>query len=211
MDAYGPAVPELVVTPLGVEPGWLESAPPDENTRREMGLPADYFLFVGTREPRKDLATLLTAYARFRATHRGDVPVLVLVGPAGWGPGQEPAAGVQIRDYAPIDELRAITAGARALVMPSRDEGFGLPALEGLAAGVPVIVSDVPALLEVTGGRAAVFEVGDADGLADELERAATAPVDAAAAADRRAYAADWTWQRCADLTVAAYRIATGT
>ncbi len=213
-DAYGPSLPEVVVTPLGVDPEWFAVRRPDLAERAALSLPERYFLFVGTREPRKDLATLLSAYAEFRqgqAAVGGDVPTLLLVGPAGWGPGQKPAAGVVIRDYAPTEELQRIVAGALALVMPSRDEGFGLPALEGLAAGVPVIVSDAPALVEVTGGNAAVFGVRDAGALAAELARVtADGGVDDESRESRREYARHWTWQRCAEQTAAAYRMAAG-
>ena len=187
-DTYGGAVPEVVVTPLGVEPEWLLIDRPDLPTRERLRLPDDYFLFVGTREPRKDLRTLLAAYQQFRAewpVADGPVPTLLLVGPDGWGPGQEPADGVQIRDYAPVEELRTIIAGARALVMPSRDEGFGLPALEGLATGVPVIISSVPALVEVTGGHAAVFDIGDVEGLAGLLTAGCDGSDDGSAVASR--------------------------
>jgi len=215
LDAYGPAVSELLVTPLGVDPEWLQVERPDQHTRQRLGLPEDYFLFVGTREPRKDLATLLAAYAQFRAQaapSEPEPPSLLLVGPDGWGPGREPAPGVQIMQYAPTEQLRSVVAGARALIMPSRDEGFGLPALEGLAAGVAVIVSDVPALVEVTGGHAAVFRIGDVAGLAEALLAAAQPDADGPAALRakeiRRSYAAQWTWQRCAEQTAKAYRIA---
>ncbi len=218
-DAYGPAVREIVVTPLGVDPGWLAAAPPDPGLRARLDLPADYFLFVGTREPRKDLATLLAAYAQLRADRPADqLPTLLLVGPEGWGvgvgqgSGQQPAAGVQVRGYAPTAELQSVVAGARALVMPSRDEGFGLPALEGLATGVEVIVSSVPALVEVTGGLAPVFPIGDVAALAGLLAKSAAVrldgPGEAQARAERRAYAAGWTWQKCAEATVGAYRLA---
>ena len=222
LDAYGPAVPEVVVTSLGVDPRWLQVETPDSEKRRLLGLPGDYFLFVGTREPRKDLATLLAAYAALRAQapsvgardEAAPIPTLLLVGPDGWGPGQQPAPGVVVRGYLATDQLRTVVAGARALVMPSRDEGFGLPALEGLAAGVPVIVSDVPALIEATGGHADVFPAGDVDALAELLSAASAASAFDPAAPEerrlRREYAAGWTWQRCADATVAAYRIAAG-
>ena len=105
-------------------------------------------------------------------------------------------------------------AGARALVMPSRDEGFGLPVLEGLAVGTAVIVSTVPALLEVAGGHAAVFEIGDVDGLAARAlarcTRRSTQSTQQQLRRQRREYAAGWTWQRCAEATMRAYRIAAG-
>jgi len=215
LDTYGRAVPEVVVTPLGVDPKWLQIQAPSQRDRRRLGLPADYFLFVGTREPRKDLPTLLAAYRQFRGEFRAAgtlPPTLLLVGPKGWGPGHEPAEGVQTHGYAPITELRSIVAGARALVMPSRDEGFGLPALEGLATGVTVVVSRVPALVEGTGGHAVVFDIGDAAGLAAVLAQVAQEPINDAAMADvrrrRRAFAAESTWDRCADRTMDAYRLA---
>ncbi len=246
-DTYGPDLPPIIVTPLGVDPEWLEVGQPDDTERRRLRLPESYFLFVGTREPRKDLGTLLAAYAALRAA-RGPaaLPRLLLVGPDGWGPDQRPSPGVEIHGYAAGADLRTIVAGARALVMPSRDEGFGLPALEGLAAGTAVIVSGVPAMVEVTGGRATVFPIGDVDALTAALDRHVDAPADdvadapadtAAPAIDpegspvhpasapvetafpatesamtsrqrRRDYAAGWTWQRCAEQTMAAYRLA---
>lgn len=208
-DAYGPAVPELIVTPLGVDGRWFDAAVPDAAERHRLSLPADYFLFVGTREPRKDVATLTAAYAELRRDHGGDVPSLLLVGPEGWGPGQHPEPGVIIHGYLAQEDLSTIVAGARALVMPSRDEGFGLPALEGLACGTPVIVSSVPALVEVTGGHAAVFDTGDVPGLIAALAVAMSAdPLTDREI--RRDYARRWTWQACAEATMKAYRIGTG-
>jgi glycosyltransferase involved in cell wall biosynthesis len=208
-DAYGPLVPEVIVTPLGVDEGWFEAVPDAAASRRELAVPTDYFLFVGTREPRKDLATLSAAYAAFRREVGGDAPALLLVGPDGWGPDYPPEPGVTIVGYLSQEELHTLVAGARALVLPSRDEGFGLPALEALACGTPVIISAVPALLEVTGGHAGVFQVGD--------EQALAALLTAAAGSDpgvgrqvRIDYARGWTWQACAEATVLAYRVASG-
>ncbi len=210
LDAYGPRVSRIEVTPPGVDAEWLTVTPPSPADRRRLSLPDRYFLFVGAHESPTDLSTLLAAYARFRAYAGADptVPALVLVGPAG----ESSPAGVQVRQHLPSADLRPAVAGATAVVLPSSDEGFDLPALEALAAGVPVIVGATPALLEVTGGMAAHFPVGEPEALAAELVRAADgldAGVAARAAAARRAYAAGWTWERCAEATVRAYRAAT--
>jgi glycosyltransferase involved in cell wall biosynthesis len=210
-EAYGAMVPQVVVTPLGVDPLWVATAPPAPADRSRLGLPEDYFLFVGTREPRKDLNTLVAGYALLRGSAGPDAPTLLLVGPSGWGPELARAPGVRMLDYAPVRDLAMIVAGARALVMPSRDEGFGLPALEALATGTAVIVSDIPALREVTGDQAtAVFPVGDAAALAQALADTLAAEDGVDVRAARRAYAAGWTWDRCAERTMHAYRIAAG-
>ena len=206
LEAYGPTVPEVVVTPLGVDEMWFSG---DSSVVQHLNLPADYFLFVGTREPRKDLVTLVAAYAMLRQELGAAAPTLLLVGPEGWGSRNQPEPGVMILDYLPQPELRAIVAGARALIMPSRDEGFGLPALEALACGTAVIVSAVPALLEVTAGQAAVFPIGDAAALAALLLKATSTDTHA----DRQSridHARRWTWQACAAATVRAYQVAAG-
>ena len=198
---------------MSIRSGWRRRRRPTR-TGRGCDLPDDYFLFVGTREPRKDLPTLLAAYRAAARSRSGPTPpTLLLVGPAGWGPELAQAPGVQMHDYAPVADLPTIVAGARALVMPSRDEGFGLPALEALATGTAVIISDIPALRR--GHRrsgAAVFPVGDVDGAG---RGSGTTGCNGRRrpgrrAARRRVYAAEWTWDRCADRTVQAYRIAAG-
>lgn len=180
---------KIVVTPLGVDPGWFEvRRAPD--TR----LPRDYLLFVGADGPRKRLDMLLRA-------HCPELPPLVVA-----GPGQSDPDGRVLRTgYLPDDELRRVVAGARALVLPSRDEGFGLPVLEALATGTPVVCSDIPALREVAGGHAELFSPDDARGLREALERALDCSRDATSDARRREHAAGFTWQACADATIHAY------
>lgn len=197
----------IVVTPLGVDPAWFVAAPPSADTRRRLRLPPHYLLFVGTAQPRKGLDVLLDAHAA--APH---APPLVLAGAAGWGP--QTAAGDPKRvlrtGYLPEVDLRRVVAGAAALVLPSRDEGFGLPVLEALACGIPVITSDVPALVEVAGGHAEHFPVGSVDALAAALSVVDGAARDAQTAAARRGHASEFTWRACAESTVDAYRLAAG-
>ncbi|MGH3871821.1 MAG: glycosyltransferase family 4 protein [Pseudonocardiaceae bacterium] len=192
----------IVVTPLGVDRSWLTAAAPTEALRTALGLPRRYLLFVGAAQPRKGLDVLLDAHAA-----RSDLAPLVLAGPAGWGP--TPVARqhrVRTLGYLDDADLRCVVAGATALVLPSRDEGFGLPVLEAMAAGVPVVCSDLPALREITGGLATLVAPEDPVALAAALATVADSGCDPAGAAARRAHAARYTWQACAQATTRAYR-----
>ena len=137
------------------------------------------------------------------------VAPLVLAGPAGWGPAPVPSSRVRTLGYLDEADLRCVVAGATALVLPSRDEGFGLPVLEAMATGVPVVCSDLPALREIAGGLATFVPPEDPAALATALVAIAGDGGnggDPVAAAARRAHAARYTWQGCAEATVYAYR-----
>lgn len=185
------------VTPLGVGPEWFEARPLEAQRRADLGLPEHYLLFVGSDGPRKGLPTLLKAHE-----HAADLPPLVLAGPG--------VAGAHDRvvktGYLDDDTLRSVVAGARALVLPSRDEGFGLPVVEAMACGVPVVCSDVAALREISGGLALQVPVDDMDGLIDALRSVLADNPTSAAGDRRRAHARTFTWQRCAETTARAYR-----
>jgi glycosyltransferase involved in cell wall biosynthesis len=210
---YSLSEESLVVAPLGVAPEWGLAAPPTPESRRALGLPERYVLFAGNREPRKNLGTLLRAHAAARHA-RNDVPPLVVVGPAGWGDawaGERPdPEHVRLLGFLDDEDLRAVVAGADAVCTPSLYEGFGLPVIEAMAAGTPVLASDIAAHREISGGLATLLEIRDVDGWADAL--AAVSPAadrDAAEADERRAHAARYTWRRCAERHVQAYSAAT--
>lgn len=205
-QAYAFPRERVVVTPLGVDEPWFLATPPSAGLRERLGLPADYLLFVGTKEPRKGLPTLVEAHRRLADGAGSAVPPLVLVGDSGWGSQAATDDAVIALPYVDQADLPQLVAGAAALVMPSLYEGFGLPVLEGMAAGTPVVISDTPAMLEVAGGHASTFTVGDADALADTLARvlAGDRPNPLAA----KDYARGWTWDRCTDAALAAYRMA---
>ncbi|MGH4018338.1 MAG: glycosyltransferase family 4 protein, partial [Pseudonocardiaceae bacterium] len=135
-DRLGVPAERVVVTPLGVDDGWFAAAPPTTALRGELRLPQRYLLFVGAAQPRKGLDVLLDAHKA-----ELDLPPLVVTGPAGWGPPQASSSRVHTVGYLAEDDLRSVVAGAAALVLPSRDEGFGLPVAEAMATGVPVVCS----------------------------------------------------------------------
>jgi glycosyltransferase involved in cell wall biosynthesis len=199
---YGVAA---TATPLGVDPEWLTVSRPTADWLRHRGLPERYLLFVGTVEPRKDLPTLLAAYRMLRADSH-DCPPLVLAGPSGWGPaldlaGLSPTDVVQI-GYLEEAVLRPVVAGAAALCFPSLYEGFGLPPLEALAAGTPVVGTDIATTREVCADLALLAPPRDPDALANAILSVLAAPPDPAAG---RAHAAEFTWARTAGLTRQAY------
>jgi glycosyltransferase involved in cell wall biosynthesis len=146
-------VRSTVISPgLGVAPA---GAPP---------APGRYLLFVGALEPRKGPDVLVRAFARARA--RGLDADLVIV-----GEGRLPVGGPGVRRLGAVgdEELDGLYAGALALVAPSWLEGFGLPALEAAARGVPAVVSDLPVFAETLGAGALRVPVGDEAALADAL------------------------------------------
>jgi glycosyltransferase involved in cell wall biosynthesis len=197
------------VTPLGT-PAWVwETAP-------AAGPPParPFFLFVGRLEPRKNLPRLLDAYGDLVAAMGDRAPDLRLVGPEGWGlaPLRERLARpdlhgrVSVQGWCERPALRGLYASARALVFPSLQEGFGLPVIEAMACGLPVLTSAGGALGEVAGDAALLADPRDRAALAAALGR--LAGDDALCERLRRGgpgRARRWTWERTADLTTAAY------
>jgi len=205
-DAYAWPQDRVVATPLGVDAAWGHARPAAAEWLAAHDIPTTYLLAVGTLEPRKNLQALVRAH-RDLADRHADIPPLVLVGGTGWGEalrldGVRPGA-VRLTGHLPIDELRSLVAGAQALVFPSLDEGFGLPPLEALACGVPVLASDLPVTREVLGDQALFCDASDPEALRHGLMETLADPVGTPAT--RRGRAGGFTWQRCARLTREAY------
>jgi glycosyltransferase involved in cell wall biosynthesis len=178
---------------------------PDADARAaRLALPdGDFLVTLATIEPRKGLDVLLDALAVPGAP---EVPLLV-VGQPGWGSvdvaarAAELGLGSRVRllGRLPDEDLAVVLARAAVLVAPSRAEGFGLPVLEAMAAGVPVVGSDAPALVEVGGGATRTVPVGDAPALAEALsEVLGSASLRAQMAAAGRRRAADFSWAAAA-------------
>jgi glycosyltransferase involved in cell wall biosynthesis len=159
--------------------------------RARYGLPEEYLLWVGEMEhpdPRKRVADLASAPRT--------LPLVLVGSTSRWA---EELPGVTLTGHVPDDDLAAIYTGARALVFPSDDEGFGLPAVEALACGTPVVACDVPALREVLTDRATFVALDDVPGLlaaAERVRRPAPEPPQ-------------WTWEDAARATWAVYDEAT--
>ena len=172
--------------------------------RNRFGLPERYVLAVGTLEPRKGLDVLLDALA---AEPARDV-LLVVVGQPGWGETDMTAeAGrrgiadrVRVLGRLPDDQLAAVLAGAAAAVVPSRSEGFGLPLLEAMTRGIPVIHSDAAALVEVAGGAGLCVPVGDQVALAQAIRTVLDdSEMTARMSTAGRLRAVDYSWDAVAE------------
>jgi glycosyltransferase involved in cell wall biosynthesis len=180
----------VAVVPLGVAEELRGPVPAD----RPAG--EGYVLFVGTPEPRKNLTRL--ADAAGRAGLR-----LVVAGAGGWGDGR-PSSGVEWLGRVDDATLHALYAGAACLAIPSLDEGFGLPAVEAMAVGCPVVAARAGALPEICGDAAVLVDPLDTDAIAAGL-------LEALRRSDElrdlgRARAAPYTWQRSAALLVSAWQ-----
>ncbi len=185
-----------------------------ERVRRKYGLDDRIILYVGTIEPRKNLPALIEAFARRRST--GDLShQLVCVGPYGWlSRGIESsiarsgvAHAIAFTGYVPFADLPALYSLAEMFVFPSVYEGFGLPVVEAMACGVPVITGPTPALAEVAGGAIEQVDHLDAGALGDAM-------VALARSRERRQHLAaqgieraqTFSWRRAARETLDIYR-----
>lgn len=205
--ALGVAAERIRVVPWGVEPFTIDG---DDiaRVRQRYGIAGRYILWVGTIEPRKNLKGLVAAFNSLQA----DDVTLLLVGPTGWnedlaarlGAGHERIRAI---GFVPRDDLHALYGGAVAFCYPSLREGFGLPVLEAMMAGTPVVTSSGTATEEVVGDAGICVDPNDDAAIADAL---ASIIGDEHTAQDLRtrakARASTFTWSRTADLTIEAYR-----
>lgn len=199
----------VLVTPLGVDHSqfWPDGA----GASRWRGQLGDYFLWVGVPYPRKNLGTLLKAFAALRMRE----VKLVLVGPAGWGSRLvrewisklKIYDRVTVMDALPPSELRGLYSGAVAFVFPSLEETFGLPVLEAMACGSPVIASNIEVFHEVAGDAAIMVDPVSPDALREAMEQVIEdAELRRRMASHGLERAASFTWSRTAELTADAYR-----
>ncbi len=187
--------------------------------RKKYGLPeGGYVLFVGSLEPRKNVRTLLEAYAGIKESFKRDFP-LVIAGGKGWMNSDIPGVVKDLKiekharfaGYIDSPDIAAVYSGASVFVYPSLYEGFGLPILEAMGCGTPVITSNTSSMPEVAGDAAVLVTPTDADALGGALE-AVLGNDDARAEMGRKGLerAKMFSWEKCAKETLEVYRKATG-
>jgi glycosyltransferase involved in cell wall biosynthesis len=172
-----------------------------EVARRHGVEPGRFVMATGTLEPRKNLARLIRAHAALPSGLRRDHPLLI-TGPRGWEEREIVTAmaggdGVTLAGYVPDDDLAALYAACAVFCYPSLYEGFGLPVLEAMAAGAPVVTSNVSSLPEVGGDAVRYVNPEDEAAIGAELERLLGSPAERSELAERgRARAAEFSWER---------------
>lgn len=214
IERYRLAPDRVVVTPYAADPRFRPQPPERVRLVRErLGLARDYVLYIGNLQPRKNLPRLLEAYVRLGA----DRPQLVIVGQRAWLHEQvfesvrrhRLDGHVRLTGYLDVDDLPPLYAGALAFVYPSLFEGFGLPVLEAMACGAPTLSSASSSIPEVAGDAALLVDPTRVDAIEEGLRR-----LLGDAGLRRRLSAAGldqarlFSWQRCAEETTGAYRLA---
>jgi glycosyltransferase involved in cell wall biosynthesis len=175
--AFGLSPEKIAVCPAGA-PAWA-------TPRQEGGDPNGYLFFLGTLDARKNVGGLLAAYRQL-LTRQAELPRLVMAGGTGASPdatgclqtiASAPFAGrVEHLGYVDDDRRASLFRGARVFVLPSFEEGFGLPALEAMAAGVPVVASNRGSLPELIGDAGLLVDPDDASSIAAAIERILSEP-----------------------------------
>lgn len=219
LERTGLAPEQVTTVYLGVNEELLAGVDAERvaQVRARYGLDRPYVLSLSTRDPRKNLGRLIDAYDLLCA-ECGAQWDLVLVGASGWGTDevtprlQRSRPGrVLVTGHVPRADLPALLRGASALGYPSLGEGFGLPPLEAMALGCPVVTSNISSLPEVVGDAAVMVDPRDTEAIAAGLRRVLT---DRELAEELRrrgqARARQFTWERTARETLAVYRKVAG-
>jgi glycosyltransferase involved in cell wall biosynthesis len=197
----GIAAEKITVIHPGIGEAFFDP-PPGKVTevRNRYGLRRPFVLCIGTIEPRKNLGTLLDAFQALPASIQ-DQFELVVAGPAGWAGAETMARMNTIRylGYVPEPDIAALTAAASVFAYPSLYEGFGFPVAQAMAAGVPVITSNVSSLPEIAGDAALLIDPRSQGELRDALARLLLSPdLCAELAARGRLRAQEFRWETCA-------------
>lgn len=197
----GLAPEKITVIHSGVSDAFFDvSADAVRRVKERYQLRRRFVLFVGTIEPRKNIDTLLDAYGALVSSLREEFE-LVIAGPAGWAQREtiERLKGTRYLGYVPEPDLAPLTAAATVFAYPSLYEGFGFPVAQAMAAGIPVITSNVSSLPEVTGDAALLIDPRSTSELRDALTRLLLSPDLRAERGERgHCQAGEFRWDVCA-------------
>jgi glycosyltransferase involved in cell wall biosynthesis len=207
---------KIFTTLLGVSPDFRKVSDPNilEAVRQRYHLPEEFILSVGTIEPRKNLLFMLNAYSSL--SRKQACPPLVIVGPTGWqfGPifqriNQDGLRGkVQLTGYISDLDLPIVYNLAKVLIYPSQYEGFGLPPLEAMACGTPVITTNVSAMPEYIDDAGILISPQDEDALIDALNEILSRPdLQQRLSCQGLARASKFTWKQTAQETLKVYHL----
>lgn len=216
MDIYGLPEDKVVVTYEAANERFQPHAGGADGggIRQRYGIGGDYVLAVGNLQPRKNLVRLIAAYTRLRKARPDITQQLVIVGKKAWMHDpildfmrrSEWKHDIILTDYVPDEDLPGIYANASLMVYPSLYEGFGLPPLEAMACGTPVIVSDRSSLPEVVGDAGIKVDPLDVDGIAASMASVLLEPQVSRWFADRGLERArTFSWKKTASETAAVY------
>ncbi len=218
IETYGITAERVSAIPLAAP---AHFAPVHDNrelqrVRHNYGIDGDYILTVGSIQPRKNLARLVQAYASLRGNKSEDkLPKLVLVGKSGWLYDETLRAlketgvadTVVLTGYVPQEDLPALYSGALCFVYPSYFEGFGLPPLEAMKCGAPVIVGNKTSLPEVVGDAALAVDPFDVEAIASAMQRVIESPaLREELSIKGQARAETFDWRETARKTLAIYQ-----
>ncbi|MFZ5585766.1 MAG: glycosyltransferase family 4 protein [Thermodesulfobacteriota bacterium] len=209
---------KVTVAPLAASPTFRPATDPAalDAVRRRYGIRKPFFYHVGNVEPRKNLVRLVKAYLELRPRLAGRAQ-LVISGQKGWltGPLFKELAGLNLADdviftgFVPQADLPLLMSAARAFVFPSLYEGFGLPALEAMSCGAPLVTSNISSLPEIAGQAALLVEPTEVGEIAAAMWRLfSDDDLHARLSREGLARAAQFSWDACARQTLAAYRAA---
>jgi len=206
---------KVAVVPLAPRRAFrpIEAGQQTEDSRRRLGIEDEFLLFVGTVEPRKNLLTLVRALAELMR-HTDLRPQLVIAGQKGWltdelfalieQSGLSPR--IHFTGYISDEDLATLYSSCRLCIYPSLYEGFGLPPLEAMSCGAPVITSRIPVIMETVGEAARLIEPTNVSELADSIIELWESGEERERLSELgRIRAAGFTWERTARLTLDVY------
>ncbi|MEI6613766.1 MAG: glycosyltransferase family 1 protein [Chrysiogenales bacterium] len=209
LEMFPSAAVKTRVIHHGVGPLFFAASIRRNELQKKYSLPEKYILFTGTIEPRKNLPTLFQALVKLKKA--GIAIPLVIAGSRGWGVGElsalEKELASQVREIGYVDDadLPSLYREAQLFVFPSLAEGFGLPLLESLASGTPVLCSDLPVFHEIGHGLPVYFKTTDVPDLAEKIEVLWKQKKETGREM-RIAHARNFTWQDTASRTLDFYR-----